>query len=82
MLPFWKKIHAPVIFIQGENDGIVDTSNATFARQHLVNAAFLDIRFVKNRGHRLAQFEWPEMRDAIMKVYAYLKTQTNNSSSK
>jgi uncharacterized protein len=69
MLPYWKNIHVPVAYLQGEKDEIVDTANAGFARKYLVNAAFLDIQFVKGRGHRLAQFEWPRFKEAIWKVY-------------
>jgi pimeloyl-ACP methyl ester carboxylesterase len=73
MLPYWKNIRVPVIYLQGENDNIIDTSNAGFARQHLVNAPYLDIRFIKNRAHRLAQFEWPAIRESVMKVYNMVK---------
>ena len=73
MLPLWKNIRVPVIFLQGENDEIVDTTNAGFARQHLVNAPYLEIKFMKNRGHRLAQFEWPAIRESVMKVYNLVK---------
>lgn len=69
MLPFWKDIRVPVTFLQGENDNIVDTTNAGFARSHLVNASFLDINFVKDREHRLAQYEWPLIRSKILLVY-------------
>ncbi len=73
MLPLWKEIRVPVIFLQGENDNIVDTTNAGFARKHLVNAPYLDIKFLKNREHRLAQFEWPAIRESVMKVYNMVK---------
>lgn len=70
MLPLWQNIRVPVVYVQGENDDIVDTSNAGFARRQLVNVPFLDVRFVKERYHRLAQFEWPTIRESIMKVHA------------
>ena len=70
MLPYWKNITVPVAYLQGENDEIVDTANAGFARQYLTNVPYLDIQFVKGRGHRLAQFEWPKFKEAIFKVYA------------
>ncbi len=73
MLPFWKNIRVPVAYLQGENDDIIDTSNASFARQQLVNVPWLDIRFIKNRYHRLAQFEWPAIRESILKVYSHVK---------
>jgi pimeloyl-ACP methyl ester carboxylesterase len=69
MLPYWKNIRVPVVYLQGENDNIIDTSNASFAREQLINVPSLDIRFIKNRYHRLAQFEWPAIREAIIKVY-------------
>lgn len=69
MLPYWKNIRVPVAYLQGENDNIIDTSNAGFAREYLVNAPYLNIQFIKNRQHRLAQFEWPAIRKSIMDVY-------------
>jgi pimeloyl-ACP methyl ester carboxylesterase len=75
MLPFWKNIRVPVMYIQGEHDDIVDTSNAGFARKQLVNVPYLDIRFIKNRYHRLAQFEWPAIRDGIMEIYKLSRQQ-------
>lgn len=73
MLPYWKDIRVPVAYLQGENDGIVDTSNAGFAREQMINVPYLDIKFIKDRGHRLAQFEWPEIREAILKVYGKIR---------
>lgn len=73
MLPLWDKIRVPVVYIQGADDQIVDTSNAGFAREKLVNVPWLDIRFVQGRAHRLAQFEWPLIRKGIMDVYGHIK---------
>lgn len=73
MLPYWKNIRVPVIYLQGEHDDIVDTSNASFAREHLINVPYLDIRWMKGRFHRLAQFEWPAIRKAIVDVYDRVK---------
>ena len=69
MLPYWKDIRVPFIYLQGEHDELIDTANAGFARKMLVNVPFLDIRFMKDRGHRLAQFEWPAIRTAVLDVY-------------
>ncbi len=73
MLPLWKNIRVPVIYMQGENDNIVDTTNASFARMQMINAPFLDIKFMKNRAHLLAQFEWPAIRESIVKMYEMVK---------
>jgi hypothetical protein len=61
------------MYLQGINDDIIDTSNAGFARQQLVNAPYLDIRFIPNRYHRLAQYEWPAIRASVMKIYDLIK---------
>lgn len=76
MLPYWKNITVPVVYLQGIKDNIVDTSNAGFARKHLINVPYLDIQFLEGREHRLAQFEWPTIRDGIMRVFQ--RASTNN----
>ena len=80
MLPFWKNIRVPVMYLQGAKDNLIDTSNASFARQKLVNAPYLNIYFFPNRYHYLAQYEWPTIRDRIMVVsvaYTIIDYQTN-----
>jgi pimeloyl-ACP methyl ester carboxylesterase len=81
MLPYWKNIRVPVIYMQGEKDDLIDTTNAGFARSHLVNAPYLDIRFIKNRYHRLAQFEWPAIRQAILDIYKEVRKEESPPSA-
>ena len=69
MMPYWKNIRVPVYYLQGANDDIVDTTNAGFAREQLVNAPSLEIKFLDGRKHLLAQYEWPAIRQAILNVY-------------
>jgi len=73
MLPYWKNIRVPVMYLQGAKDHLIDTSNASFARQELVNTPYLNIYFFPNRHHYLAQYEWPTIRNRIMEVYAMAK---------
>lgn len=73
MLPYWKNIRVPVYYLQGSDDDIVDTSNAGFAREQLVNVPSLEIKFLPNRAHRLAQFEWGAIREAILNIYGKVK---------
>ena len=68
MLPLWGRIHVPVIYLQGEKDGLVDTTNATFARQHLTNVPYLDIRMIPGRGHLLAFAEKDRIEKAIVEM--------------
>jgi len=73
MLPYWKNIRVPVMYLQGAKDHLIDTSNASFARQQLVNAPYLNIYFFPNRHHYLAQYEWPTIKDRIMKVFEMVR---------
>ncbi|MEP7373803.1 MAG: alpha/beta hydrolase [Chitinophagaceae bacterium] len=73
MLPYWKNIRVPVYYLQGADDDIVDTSNAGFAREHLINTPSLEIKFLKGRKHLLAQYEWPAIKQAILDVYDKMK---------
>ena len=73
MLPYWKNIRVPVMYLQGAKDNLIDTTNASFAREHLINARYLDIYFFPNRHHYLAQYEWPTIRERIMRLYAMIK---------
>jgi pimeloyl-ACP methyl ester carboxylesterase len=73
MLPLWKNIHVPVYYLQGINDDIVDTSNAGFARKHMVNVPSLEIKFLTGRKHLLARYEWAAIRTAILDTYQKTK---------
>ena len=66
MLPLWGRIHVPVIYLQGDKDGLVDTTNAGFARQHMINAPSLDIRMIPGRGHLIAFAEKDRIEKAIL----------------
>jgi uncharacterized protein len=54
LLPDWGKIKIPVIYLQGMNDSVVYTSNATFAREKLINAKSLEIIMIPNQTHFLS----------------------------
>jgi pimeloyl-ACP methyl ester carboxylesterase len=68
MLPLWERIHVPVVYLQGEEDGLVDTTNAGFAREHLKNAPSLDIRMIPGRGHLIAFAEKDRIENAILSL--------------
>jgi pimeloyl-ACP methyl ester carboxylesterase len=64
MLPLWGRIHVPVMYLQGQEDGLVDTSNERFAREHLTNVPSLNIQMIPGRGHLIAFDE----KDRIVKT--------------
>lgn len=73
MLPYWKNIRMPVIYMQGVNDGLIYTSNAGFARNHLVHAACLDITMIPGRGHLIAFSEMERINRAILEMIELAK---------
>ncbi|MBE7173404.1 MAG: alpha/beta hydrolase [Williamsia sp.] len=68
MLPYWEKIRVPVTYMQGENDQLIYTSNAQFAKNRLVHAPCLDITMIPNRGHLIAFSEKDRITRAIREM--------------
>jgi uncharacterized protein len=66
MLPLWSRIHIPVMYLQGQDDELVFTSNAAFARSHLTNVPSLDIQMIPGRGHLIAFAEKDRIEKAIL----------------
>ncbi|MHA4810428.1 alpha/beta fold hydrolase [Flavitalea flava] len=66
MLPLWPNIHVPVMYMQGEEDSLVSTANAGFARSHLINAPSLTIQMIPGRGHLIAFNEKARITKAIL----------------
>jgi pimeloyl-ACP methyl ester carboxylesterase len=79
MLPLWGRIRVPVIYLQGTQDGLVDTTNAGFARQHLENAPYLDIRMIPGRGHLIAFAEKDKIEKAIIELLDRTEAQRRRS---
>jgi pimeloyl-ACP methyl ester carboxylesterase len=73
MLALWQNIHVPVMYMQGEKDELVYTTNAIFAKQHLTNTPYLDIHFFKGRPHFIPFTERPTIRQKILKMLQIVK---------
>jgi pimeloyl-ACP methyl ester carboxylesterase len=63
--PRLKEIEVPVIYMQGENDNLIYTSNALYAKKHFINAASLSVRMIPDRGHLLIYKEQNRIRHAM-----------------
>lgn len=53
MLPYWDRITAPVVLIQGTNDNLIFPENMFFAKRMLSNARFIDYNLLEGEGHFL-----------------------------
>ena len=51
MLPLWKKITAPSVLIQGEDDPLVMPGNLQFLKTHLTNSQIAKATMVKGLNH-------------------------------
>ncbi len=69
MLRNWHELEVPVYYHHGINDDTVDTSNAGFAREQMINVPSLEIKFINDRKHLLARYEWNAIRHAIIDTY-------------
>jgi pimeloyl-ACP methyl ester carboxylesterase len=68
MLPLWGQIRVPVMYLQGQEDRLVDTSNASFARENLTNVPSLNIQMIPGRGHLIAFDEKDRIEKAIVSM--------------
>ena len=68
-----QKMHIPVMYVQGADDELIDTSNASFARNQLVNAPFLSIQFVKGQPHFIAFSAQKLIKQKIFEMQALLQ---------
>jgi len=73
MLPYWANIKVPVIYLQGDKDELVFTSNAAFAKSHLTKVPYLDIQMIPGRGHLIAFNEKQRIKEAILKMIGLAK---------
>jgi pimeloyl-ACP methyl ester carboxylesterase len=53
MLPLWDQIVTPVVLIQGTADRLIYPQNLTFAKENLLNSAFVDYHLLEGEGHFL-----------------------------
>ena len=68
MLPLWSKIQVPVSYLQGQNDQLIYTSNATFA-QKMLGKNLIHLEMIPNEGHFIAIPEKEKIKKAIFEVY-------------
>ena len=73
MLPYWQNIKVPVMYMQGEKDELIDTSNASFAKTHLVNAPYLYVHFFKGRPHFIPFSEHDFIEKKIFEMLALVQ---------
>jgi pimeloyl-ACP methyl ester carboxylesterase len=76
MLPFWERITTPVVLIQGTADRLIYPSNSVFARNHLLNASYIDYHLLEGEGHFL-QIRY---KDFILERLQYLMSLRFDSS--
>jgi len=66
MLPLWPDIRVPVIYLQGADDDLVYTTNANFAKEHLINVPYLRVEMIPKTGHLIAFLDKDRVENAIL----------------
>ncbi|PWT99161.1 MAG: alpha/beta hydrolase [Bacteroidetes bacterium] len=82
MVPRWSKIHVPVIYLQGSEDGLVYPSNAIFAKQKLCNTSCLSIKMIPGRGHLIAFSEQKLIGNSIYDMLNFSQNYYNDKKTK
>jgi len=68
MLPGWRKIRSKVIVLQGKDDTLIFPENATFAIEHLSNAASASITMVPGSKHDLLWTQRPLLIHSLLEL--------------
>ena len=82
MVPQWNKIHTPVIYLQGSEDGLVYPSNAIFAKEKLCEASCLSIKMIPHRGHLIAFSEQKLIGNSIYDMLNFSQNYYNSKKEK
>lgn len=53
MAPFWERIRSAAIILHGTADELIYPINAEYAKERLINAMYLEVQMVKDKGHDL-----------------------------
>ncbi|MES2568416.1 MAG: alpha/beta hydrolase [Bacteroidota bacterium] len=74
MLPKWENLCTPTYVLVGEEDGVADTANYSFAKKHITNcdAVFMKL---KHTGHKITQ-EHPDLVIELLLQNSHNKNQT------
>lgn len=72
MLPLWSKIDVPVFYLQSEKDNVVYSSNAEFAKQHLVNVPLLKIHLFQGKKHNIDSKHHLVIREKLLELLKLL----------
>jgi pimeloyl-ACP methyl ester carboxylesterase len=68
MLPHWKKIKIPVLYMQSEKDSVVYPRNASFAKEQMTNTS-VRIHFFKGRKHDITTLHESPIGEKIVELY-------------
>ncbi|WP_246050693.1 alpha/beta fold hydrolase [Leptospira langatensis] len=68
LVPVWKNIKAKTILIQGEEDGLVDPSNASFVEKQFPEQARVKIYLLPKEGHFLPWKNYDLIHKILMEI--------------
>jgi len=80
MLPYWEQLDKPIIYVQGEADDLIYTSNADFIQERAKKSPFLKVIMIPNQPHFLAIPQKDLLAESIVEMLDFLEDNTVLSS--
>jgi len=80
MLPYWEQLDKPIIYVQGEEDDLIYTSNASFIEEYASNVPFLKVVMIPNQPHFLAIPQKDLLAESIVEMLDLLEDNSVLSS--
>ncbi|MEL6535661.1 MAG: alpha/beta hydrolase [Bacteroidota bacterium] len=80
MEPLWDRIRSAVTILHGTEDGLIFPSNATYAKDHLTHASFVDLIMVPGQGHNLTWTRPELLKQSIVEMLDRVRRPLRNLS--
>ncbi len=71
MAPLWQRIRSAAIVLHGTADNLIYPGNAGYAAERLINAAYLEVQMVKDRGHDLLWTGTDLLKQSLIKLIRF-----------
>ncbi len=68
MRPLWNRVRSATIVLHGLADNLIYPQNAYYAKEKLVNASFVDVQMLKDRGHDLLWTKPNLLKNSILRL--------------
>lgn len=82
MAPLWQRIRSAAIVLHGTADNLIYPINAGYAAEKLINATYLEVKMVKDRGHDLLWTGTDLLKQSLVKLIRFNRQRMQFSQSR